>query len=59
MKVSRRRDREIFRQTALALRPSGAKAPNHRHTGVFRGFGNEELAEKIRSRRGLSFTPGS
>ncbi len=50
MKLSRRRERELFRQI---------KAWNHRHTGVFRGFRNAELAEKIRSRRGLSFTPGS
>ncbi len=50
MKVSRRREREIFSQI---------KAQNHRHTGVFRGFCNVELAGKIRSRRGLSFTPGS
>ncbi len=40
------REREIVRQI---------KAPNHRHTGVLRGFGNDELTEKIRSRRGLSF----
>ncbi len=50
MKYSRRRGREIFRQI---------KARNHRHTGVFRGFRNTELAEKIRARRGLNFTPGS
>ena len=50
MKFGRRREREIFRQI---------QARNHRHTGVFRGFRNAELAEKIRSQRGLSFTPGS
>ena len=49
VKVSRLREREIFRQI---------QAPNHRHTGVFRGFGNAELAEKIRSQRGLSFATG-
>ena len=26
--------------------------------GVFRGFGNAELAEKIRSRRGMTFATG-
>ena len=59
MKLSRKREREIFRQTALALRPSGATAQNHSHTVVFRGFCNTEMAEKIRSQRGLSLTPGS
>ena len=46
MKLSRTREREIFRQI---------KARNHSHTVVFRGFRNAELAEKIRSQRGLSF----
>ena len=58
MKVSRRREREIFRQTALALRPSGATARNHSHTVVFRGFRNAELAEKIHSQRGLTPATG-
>ena len=49
MKVNRRRGREIFRQI---------KAQNHSHTVVFRGFCNAELAEKIRSRRGLTFATG-
>ncbi len=40
VKVSRMREREIFRQI---------KAQNHRHTGVFRGFCNTEMAEKNRA----------
>ena len=50
MKFARWREREIFRQI---------KAQNRRHTGLFRGFCNVELAEKVRSLRGSSFTPGS
>ncbi|MCP3997045.1 MAG: hypothetical protein GY722_18575 [bacterium] len=49
MKVSRMREREIFRQI---------KAQNHSHTGVFRGFCNAEMAEKIRSQRGSTFATG-
>ena len=50
MEVLRERDREIFRQV---------EAPDRRQTGSMPRFGNEELAEKIRSRRGLTFTTGS
>ncbi len=50
MKLSRKRERDIFRQI---------KAQNYSHTGVFRGFCNAELAEKIRSQRGLRLTPVS
>ncbi len=49
VKVSRLQEREIFRQI---------QAPNLETTGVFRGFGNAELTEKIRSQRGLSFATG-
>lgn len=28
------------------------------HSGVFRGFRNAEMAEKIRSQRGSTFTTG-
>ncbi len=49
VKVSRMREREIFRQI---------KARNHSHTGVFRGFRNAELAEEIRSQRGSTFATG-
>ena len=57
VKVSRMREREVFRQTVSALRPSGATARNHSHT-VFRGFRNAELAEKIRSQRGSTIAMG-
>ena len=59
MKASRMREAEVLRQTALALRSSRAMARNHSHTVVFCGFRNAELAAKIRSQCGLSFTPGS
>ncbi len=57
-KVRRMRERAIFRQTAPALRPFGATARNHRHTVVFRGFRNTEMAEKGRSQRGSTFATG-
>ena len=44
-----RRERGIFRQI---------KAPGPGIPGVFWGFGNAELAEKIRSRRGMTFATG-
>ncbi len=50
MEVLRERGREIFRQI---------EAPNRRNTGSIPRFGNEELAEKIRTRRGLTFAMGS
>ena len=49
VKVLRERGREVFRQI---------KAPNRRHTGSIPRFGNAELAEKIRPRRGLTFATG-
>jgi len=49
VEVHRERKREIFRQI---------KAPNRRNTGSISRFGNAELAEKIRFRRGLTFTTG-
>ena len=48
-KVLRAPEREIFRQI---------KAPNCRDTGGISRFGNAELAEKIRSGRGLTFATG-
>ena len=50
MEVLREREREILRQI---------KAPNRRNTGSISRFGNAELAEKIRPRRGLTFATGS
>ncbi len=50
MEVLRERGREIFRQV---------EATNRRNTGSIPRFGNEDLAEKIRRRRGLTFTTDS
>ena len=50
MEVHREREREIFRQI---------EAPGRRNTLRISRFGNEELAEEIRSRRGLTFATGS
>jgi len=49
VEVHRGRERGVLRQI---------EAPNRRHTGSIPRFGNEELAEKTRSRRGLTFTTG-
>ena len=47
--ASEARSPEIFRQI---------KAPNRRHAGSILRFGNAELAEKVRPRRGLPFATG-
>jgi hypothetical protein len=52
VEVLRERGSEIFRQIFI-------KATNRRNTGSIPRFGNEDLAEKIRRRRGLIFTTGS
>ena len=52
VEVLRERRGEIFRQIFI-------KAPSRRNTGSIPRFGNKELAEKIRPRRGLTFTTGS
>ena len=44
-----RRGREIFVRS---------RRRDRRIPGVFRGFGNAEVAEKIRSRRGMTFATG-
>ncbi len=38
---------------------AGSAEPGPGLPALFRGFRNKELAQKIRSRRGLNFTPGS
>ena len=50
VEVLRERGREIFRQV---------EATNRRNTGSIPRFVNEDLAEKIRRRRGLTFATGS
>ena len=59
MKLGRRRRMRTKSERFFVSRRGTIKARNHRHTGVCRGFRNAELAKKIRSRRGRSFTPGS
>jgi hypothetical protein len=59
VEVLRERGREIFRQKLGEGVLSVFEAPNRRNTGSIPRFGNEELAEKIRPRRGLTFTTGS
>ena len=59
MEVLRERGGEIFRQKLGEDVLSLFEAPNRRNTGSIPRFGNEELAEKIRPRRGLTFTTGS
>ena len=52
VEVLRERGGQIFRHIFI-------KAPNRRNTGSIPRFGNAELAEKIRPRRGLTFATGS
>ncbi len=56
VEVLRERGREISRQKPGEGVLSVFEAPNRRNTGSIPRFGNEELAEKIRPRRGLTFT---
>jgi len=59
VEVLRERGREILRQEHGEDVLSLFEAPNRRNTGSIPRFGNEDLAEKIRRRRGLTFTTDS